>query len=248
MDTGAAIAKAWQDFAKTRCIEAKDLLITHYAPMIKYIVGRLKIHIGSHADHEDLISYGIFGLIDAIDKFDPDKGVKFETYASLRIRGAIIDSLRAMDWVPRSYRQRSKMLETAYLELEADLSRDPTEDELAEKLGISPDDVRELMQRSALMSVVSLNEYLEINNDSALADMNEEQNPEGALDRKQMKEMLVDAIENLKDNERLVVTLYYFEELTLKEISKILGVTESRISQIHSRAVMRLRARLGAAK
>lgn len=245
MDSKVNIEKAWQSFRKNRDAAAKEQLITHYAPMIKYVVGRLGMHIGSHADTEDLISYGIFGLIDAIDKFDDTKGVKFETYASLRIRGAVIDSLRALDWVPRSLRQKNKQLETAYSELAGELGREPSDEELAVKLGIDVDEMEDLLKKSSLTSLISLNEYLDTNHDISLADNSTDQSPEAMLERKQMQEMLASAIQGLTEKEKLVVALYYYEELTLKEISKIIGVTESRVSQIHSKAMLRLRSKLG---
>ncbi|MCL2415179.1 MAG: FliA/WhiG family RNA polymerase sigma factor [Defluviitaleaceae bacterium] len=245
MNNGDNLNKLWKTYAQNKDPAIKEQLIVHYAPMIKYVVGRLGMHIGNNADHEDLMSYGIFGLIDAIDKFDFNKGVKFETYASLRIRGAIIDSLRAMDWIPRTLRQKSKQLESVYSDLENKLGREPSDEELAKSLSITVDEAQELIKKSSLMSLISLNEYLEVNHDAAFADNSTEQNPEAMLDRKQMQDMLTQAIEGLRDNERMVVTLYYFEELTLKEISKIMGVTESRISQIHSKSILRLRTRLG---
>jgi RNA polymerase sigma factor for flagellar operon FliA len=245
------IEKTWEIFLKHRDASirqnAKEELILHYAPMIKFVVGRLNIYVGQAADLDDLMSYGIFGLIDAIEKFDNMKGVKFETYASLRIRGAVLDGIRSLDWVPRTQRQKSKQLEEAYLELEMELGREPTQDELAQWLGIEPTQVSEEIKKSSLMSLISLDDYLEQNHEASFAQ------PEGAGDdlpdaliaKQELKQELADAIAHLTEKEQHVVALYYYEELTLKEISKVLQVSESRVSQIHSKSMLKLRARLG---
>lgn len=239
--------RLWNNYGKTKESSLKEQLIIEYAPLVKYIAGRLSIHIGYRIEYEDLISYGIFGLIDAIDKFDCSKGVKFETYASLRIRGAIIDSIRKMDWVPRTLRQKNKQLEQAMKELEMEYGREPTEAELAEKLMVSVHEARELIKKSSVLSLVSLDDYLNQNHeDSILSSKNAQiDTPESQYDKKEIKNMLVDAIDKLSEREKKVVTLYYFEDLTLKEISRIMEVSESRISQIHSKAVLRLKSKLG---
>ncbi len=241
--------KVWKEYGRTKSPSLKEKLILQYAHLVKLVAGRISAHIGSHVEYDDLIGYGVFGLIDAIDKFDTEKGVKFETYASLRIRGAIIDNLRKLDWVPRTLRQKNKLIDNASAELEAQLGREPSDAELAEKLNVSIDEVRELTKNSEVSPVISLDEYLELNHEAEFlpADKSNAHNlsPERLYELQEIKKMLADAIDKLSEKEKLVISLYYFEELTLKEISKVMGVTESRISQIHSKAVGRLQAKLG---
>ena len=235
----------WESYSKTKTPQLKEKLILEYAPLVKYVAGRLSVHVGQHVEYDDLISYGIFGLIDAIDKFDYMKGVKFETYAALRIRGAIIDSIRKMDWVPRTLRQRNKQLEQAFSELEYELGREPTEEELADKLNISLEETNDLLRKSSVVALISLDDYLEQNHEANFSNAENEDTPERQYEKQEVKEMLVDAIDKLSEKEKKVITLYYFEDLTLKEISSIMGVSESRISQIHSKAVLRLKSKLG---
>ena len=235
----------WRTYQHTHSPEIKQKLILEYAPMVKFVAGRLSVHIGQHVEYEDLLSYGIFGLIDAIDKFNIEKGVKFETYASLRIRGAIIDNIRKLDWVPRTLRQRNKEYEQICMQLEAELGREATEAELAEKLNITVEDAREMIRKSSVLSLVSLDDYLEQNYETAFGAGSLEDTPEGSFNKREIHRMLTDTIEKLTDKEKTVVTLYYFEGLTLKEISGIMGVSESRVSQIHSRAIMRMQGKLG---
>jgi len=244
------IDKLWDAYFDTRSDAAKqqqikEQLIIHYSPMIKFVVGKMSIFVSNAVDFDDLISYGIFGLIDAIDKFDAQKGVKFETYASLRIRGAVIDGLRSLDWVPRSLRQKSKQMDDTYAQLENELGREPTNKDLAAKLGISEDEVDEEVKKSSLVSLVSFDDYLENHHEGAEPGDTDEESPERLFDQKELNEILVSAIKNLTEKEQMLVTLYYFEELTLKEISKVMQVSESRVSQIHSKAMMKLRTRLG---
>ena len=241
------VDKLWETYAKNRDQAAKEKLIVHYSPMIKYVVGRMNIYVGNALDFDDLISYGVFGLIDAIDKFDYHKGVKFETYASLRIRGAVLDGLRQLDWVPRTARQKNRQLEEVYAQLESELGREPTSEDLAAKLGLTPDEVDEEIKKSALLSLISFDDYLETNHESAKKELSGDAAdlPESIYDQKELREILAAAIENLTEKERMVVTLYYFEELTLKEISQIMSVSESRVSQIHSKAMLKMRTRLG---
>ena len=236
----------WEDYENTRDPGLKEKLIIHYASLVKYVAGRLSIHFGDHVEFDELAGYGIFGLIDAIDKFKYEKGVKFETYASLRIRGAIIDGVRKLDWVPRTLREKNKMLEQAFEALSLELGRDPTESELAAKLDITIGEVRKLMKETSLLSVVSLDEYLEQNQETVYTGANSHiENPETQHEKKEMKMILTEAISSLSEKEKLVITLYYFEELTLKEISKIMEVSESRVSQIHTKALSRMQMRLG---
>lgn len=239
--------KIWQEYAALKDPALKDKLIIHYAPLVKFVAGRLSMHLCQHVEYEELTSYGIFGLIDAIDKFKYEKGVKFETYASLRIRGAIIDNIRKMDWVPRTLRKKNKELDLVYQELEALFGREPTEEELAEKLQISVDETRDLMKKSSVASLISLDDYLDANHESSFFDKNPDhaENPEVKYEKQEIKKMLAEAIDKLSEKEKKVISLYYYEELTLKEISRIMGVSESRISQIHSKAVMKLGSKLG---
>ena len=237
----------WQAYIADKSPALKEKLILHYAPLVKYVAGRLLVHVGQHVEYDDLAGYGIFGLIDAIDKFDNAKGVKFETYASFRIRGAIIDHIRRMDWVPRTLRQKNKQMEQAYNALEDELGRQPTDAELAEKLNLSIEETQDLMRSSSVLSLVSLDDFMEQNYESAFTSLvaSRVDSPEEQTERQERKEMLADAISKLSEKEKLVITLYYFEDLTLKEISSIMKVSESRISQIHTKAITRLQGKLG---
>jgi len=241
------IEKAWTLYKASGDATVREQLIIHYSPMIKFIVGRMSIYVGNVVDFDDLVSYGIFGLIDAINKFDHAKGAKFETYASLRIRGAILDGLRTLDWVPRALRQKSKRLDDAFLQLEGELGREPTNEELAKKLEIAPNEMDEEIKKASLMSLISLDDYLEGGNDALGAEPASDatEAPEKVYEQREIKQILIDALKSLTDKERILTTLYYFERMTLKEISKIMQVSESRVSQIHSKTMLKLRARLG---
>ena len=240
-----SLDNVWKTYRQTKDPGLKEQLIIHYAPMVKFVAGRMLIHVGQHVEYDDLISYGVFGLIDAIDKFDIDKGVKFETYASLRIRGAIIDNIRKMDWVPRTLRQKNKEYEQICAQLELELGREATEAEVADKMNLSIEQARELMRKSTVLSLVSLDDYLEQNYEGSFGIGSPDDTPEGHFNKQELHSMLTDTIEKLSEKEKTVVTLYYFEDLTLKEISGIMGVSESRVSQIHSKAIMRMQGRLG---
>ncbi len=240
-------SELWDAYFKSKDPAIKEKLILEYAPLVKFVAGRVSMHFGQHVEYDDLISYGIFGLIDAIDKFDKSKNVKFETYASLRIRGSIIDNIRKLDWIPRSLRHKNKQLEQSYQELESQLGREPTDNEFAEKMDMTVQELRDNIKKSNLASLISLDEYIEQNNESGKNVVSGEATtmPELQYERKEIKQMLIDSIEKLSDKEKKVITLYYFEDLTLKEISRILGVSESRISQIHAKAVLKLKTKLG---
>ncbi|MCL2874103.1 MAG: FliA/WhiG family RNA polymerase sigma factor [Defluviitaleaceae bacterium] len=247
----SADPKLFKEYKETKSKVIKDDLILSYAPLVKYVAGRLHVQLGGNVEYDDLVSYGILGLIDAIEKFDYLKGVKFETYASLRIKGAIIDSIRKVDWVPRSVRQKSKQLELAYEELSNDLLREPTEKEIADKLGIKEDEVIELIGNHSALSLVYLDSITESGGETAnilKEPSDSSKNPEASYMKQELSNILVKAIENLTEKEKSVVTLYYFEELTLKEIGKVLEVSESRVSQLHSKAMLKLRGKLGAFK
>lgn len=237
----------WKEYSETKDQKIKEQLIIEYADLVKYVAGRLSIYFGSNVEYDDLVGYGVFGLIDAIDKFDISKKVKFETYASLRIRGAIIDSIREQDWAPRSLRKKSKELERAYFELENQLGHSATDQEVADKLGITLDELNKLLQEVNISQMISLEDYLEQNHETGFDpfSMQRETNmPEQRLELVELKEILADSIDKLPEKEKTVVTLYYYEELTLKEISLIMKVSESRISQLHTKAIMRMRGKL----
>jgi RNA polymerase sigma factor for flagellar operon FliA len=241
----------WREFRTTRDQAIRDRLIVTYAPLVKYVAGRLGSGLPAHVDDEDLVSYGLLGLIGAIERYDPDRDVKFETYAIQRIRGAIIDELRALDWVPRSIRSRARDIERAIAELEAKFGRAPTDEEISKKLGISEDELNESLSEISRSSIAALDELWTISGTSgdqvALIDTIEDTeapDPQSSLSQTELREAIADAIARLPEREKLVVTLYYYEELTLREIGEVLGVTESRVSQLHTKAVLRLKARL----
>ena len=244
----AGIVALWQAFGERRAQELRDRLVLHYAPLVKYVAGRVGTGLPSHVEVSDLIQSGIFGLVDAIEKFEPERGLKFETYAMQRIRGAILDDLRAQDWVPRSVRSRARDVERALERLEAKLQRTATDAELAEELELSTDDLRELFAQLQMTSVVALDDLIGAGQStSSLAETlpdDRAEDPVAALVDRDSRRQLAEAVERLSDRDRIVVTLYYFENLTLAEIGKVLGVTESRVCQLHTRAVLRLRSKL----
>lgn len=238
----------WEQYSRSKTASLREKLIIEYAGLVKVVAGRLGMYLGYTVEFDDLLGYGTFGLIDAIDKFDQLKGVKFETYASLRIRGAILDQIRKMDWIPRTLRQKQKKLDTAVQKLEILLGRPATEEELARELEITEEEVIHWQNQTKVGSLISLDEYLEqgseirMENGTASVHFDE---PERVLEREEMKKLLIEALEGLTENEKKVITFYYYEELTLKEISRILEVSESRISQLHTKALQKLRKKLG---
>jgi len=239
----------WQDYRRTGDRALRDRLILTYAPLVKFVAGRLGATLPSHVDEQDLVSYGLLGLIGAIERFDPSREIKFETYAIARIKGAIIDELRSLDWVPRSVRTRARQIERAIAELERTLMRAPTDAEIAEKVGITGEELEDSLTEISRTSIAALDEiWSPAGGDQiSLIDTIEDQsgpNPEVSLEQTELKEALGEAISRLPEREKLVVTLYYYEELTLREIGEVLGVTESRVSQLHTKAVLRLKARL----
>ena len=241
----------WREYAKTKDQAARDRLILTYAPLVKYVAGRLGSGLPAHVDENDLVSYGLLGLIGAIERFDPDRDIKFETYAIARIKGSIIDELRALDWVPRSVRSRARDIERAIADLERKLHRAPTDEEIAEKLGVTTDELDDSLSEIGRSSIAALDELWTISSSGgdqvALIDTIEDTQgpePQTELAQTELKEALGEAIARLPEREKLVVTLYYYEELTLREIGEVLGVTESRVSQLHTKAILRLKARL----
>ncbi|MCR4891720.1 MAG: FliA/WhiG family RNA polymerase sigma factor [Lachnospiraceae bacterium] len=239
--------KLWDEYIKTRSPQAREKIILEYAPLVKIVAGRLSMYLGYNVEYDDLVGYGVFGLIDAIDKFDLTKDVKFETYASLRIRGAILDQIRKMDWIPRTIRQRQKKIDLAVKEVEAESGKTATDVEIANKLGISEDEYLEWQSQMAVTNVISLNEFAEQGTELPIKESSQVKisGPEEVMEREELKKMLAKSLEILTDKERKVIVLYYYEELTLKEISVILGVSESRISQLHVRALQKMRGKLG---
>ena len=241
--------KLWEDYADTKSQEIREKIILEYAPLVKVVAGRLSMYLGYNVEYDDLVSYGIFGLIDAIDKFDCLKDVKFETYASLRIRGAILDQIRKMDWIPRTIRQKQKRIDAAIKEIEAQYGRSATDEEIAKRLGITDDEYLDWQSQMKITNVVSLNEFLEqgseVSNEAGSTRSSTFDSPEEILEREELKKMLAQALELLTEKERKVVLLYYYEDLTLKEISNILEVSESRISQLHTRALQKMRGKMG---
>ena len=231
----------WQQYYEKRESKLKERLTEHYVHLVKLVAGRLGIYLNQYIDLDDLVGYGILGLIDAIDKFDPNKNVKFETYASLRIRGAILDAIRKLDWVPRTLRKKQKDVDKAYMELEMKLARPPREDEVAEFLGMSIDEYNELLRDVNISSLVSIDDN--VFNFETIKDKNAEI-PEKCVEENEMRDMLAQFIDELPEREKKVIFLYYYEELTLKEISKVLEVSESRVSQLHTKAVSRLRGHM----
>ena len=246
-----ALTAMWRDFKSSGDKAVRERLIMHYAPLVKYVAGRVGVGLPSNVEQADLVSYGVFGLIDAIEKFDLERAIKFETYAISRIRGAIIDELRAMDWIPRSVRSKAREVEKAYSSLEGELRRTPSETEVAERMGIKLDDLRAIFSQVSYVNVVALDELLNVGGEKgdalSLGDTLEDpkaEDPVLAFEGEETKFLLARAIDQLPEREKIVVTLYYFESLTLAEIGKVLGVTESRICQMHTKAVVQLRAKL----
>lgn len=241
--------KLWEEYAKGKNPQLREKIILEYASLVKIVAGRLNMYLGYAVEYDDLVGYGIFGLIDAIDKFDYYKGIKFETYASLRIRGAILDQIRKMDWIPRSLRQKQKKIDAAMTKLETELGRPATDEEIAAELGITPDEYVAWQGQSNVSNVVSLDEFMEVSGEKDVAPIkaNTFDQPEQVYEKKELKQLIMESLDSLTDKERKVILLYYYEELTLKEISNILEVSESRVSQLHTKALGKMKAKLGSA-
>jgi len=249
-DDDGGTARLWVEYKKSGERRLRDQLIVLYSPLVKYVAARVAVGLPQHVDGADLVSYGIIGLIDAIDRFSPDRQVKFETYAIPRIRGAIIDELRAIDWVPRSVRAKARAVEQAYASLEATLLRTPSDAEVAAELGMSEPDLQDILRQISFVGVAALDEVFMVGGDrtdrTTLGDTipDATAGPVALFEDKESKEILAQAIMQLGERERTVLSLYYYEGLTLAEIGEILGVTESRVCQIHTKAVLQLRGRL----
>jgi len=243
----------WKKYKASGDSKMRDALILKYAPFVKYVAGRMAVNLPNNVEYEDLVSYGVFGLMDAIEKYDPERAVQFKTYAKTRIRGAILDELRVLDWTPRSVRQKAKKLEKAYAQLESQLGREAKDEEVAEYLEITVQELQKLLEETRQSLVLSLDENDPNSDQPGQSRLNffEDLNtltPEQKATGKEVKKMLAESINKLNDRERLVITLYYFEELTSKEIGSILGVSDSRVSQLHTKAILRLRGRLSKIK
>lgn len=238
----------WTQYKNTDDPKLKEELIVRYASFVKYVAGRVAMNLPSNVDFDDLVGYGIFGLIDAINKFDPKRNIKFKTYAQTRIRGAIFDELRLLDWTPRSVRQKARQLEKTYAELENKLGRSAEDEEVAEAMGMELTDLYKLFKDARGSLLLSLDKvcYDDENGSSRLdfVESGDADNPQFQMEKEEIKRVLAESIDKLSEREKLVITLYYYEELTLKEIGKILGVSDSRVSQLHTKAVLRLRSKL----
>jgi len=249
-ESAADIAELWRDYKEGGTSDARERLILHYSPLVKFVAGRVAAGLPQNIEQADLVSYGIFGLIDAIDKFDPERGFKFETYAISRIKGAIIDELRSIDWVPRSIRSKARSIERAYSKLENELQRTPGDDEVADELEMTESELAQTLSQISFVGLVALDELLTVGGErsgsSTLGDTvaDRAHDPVAAFELGEMKHVLADAINRMPDRERLVLTLYYYEALTLSEIGDVLGVTESRVCQIHTKAILQLRSRM----
>lgn len=240
--------KLWTEYDKSRTPELREKIILEYAPLVKLVAGRLSMYLGYNVEYDDLVSYGIFGLIDAIDKYDYAKEVKFETYASLRIRGAILDQIRKMDWIPRTIRQKQKRIDAVCKDIETRLGRCATDEEIASELGISDDEYLEWQSQMKITNVVSLNEYMEqgaeVPAEGNQFTTSRFDSPEENIEKEELKKVLEESLE-LTEKEKKVILLYYYEDLTLKEISNVLEVSESRISQLHTRALQKMKTKMG---
>ena len=237
------IASLWGVYQKGRSTEVRDQLVEQYLPLVNIIAGRLAIGLPSHVDRDDLISSGFFGLLDAIERYDYARGNKFETYAGVRIRGSMLDYLRSKDWLPVSMRQKIRKYEQTVTELEGQLGRPATDAELADELGLAAKDLQALVTQLNVATIIPLEEYVH-----AETPQIGEMDPQEMVERNELKNILAGAIDKLPDKEKTVVSLYYYEELTLKEISLVLHLSEARISQLHTKAVFRLRGYLSRAK
>ncbi len=244
----------WKVYKHKKDPKIRDFFIKQYAPLVKYVAGKIAIGMPQNVEFDDLVGFGVFGLFDAIDKFDPDKHVKFKTYAVTRIRGAIFDELRAIDWVPRSVRQKTREVEETVRLLEAQLGRVATDEEIAKAMNMNIMDFQDLILKISSTSILSLNDVWNAGDESdkiTIVDSIESPtslNPDTIVEKEEVKRVIIEAINELPEKEKKVLVLYYYEDLTLKEIGEVLGVTESRVSQLHTKAIMRLRTKLTSLK
>ncbi|MEZ5167163.1 MAG: RNA polymerase sigma factor WhiG [Acidimicrobiales bacterium] len=252
-DDASETARLWAEYKTSRARELRDKLIIQYSPLVKYVAGRVGVGLPRNVEQSDLISFGVFGLIDAIEKFDPGRGYKFETYAIARIKGAILDELRSIDWVPRSVRSKARTLERAMAKLEAEHHRAPTDDEVADEMGVSPQQLQTMLSQISFVGVAALDEMLSVGDRGESVSLGDTvadsgAGPVGVYEVEEMRQILAESINRMPEREKVVLTLYYYEGLTLAEIGRVLGVTESRVCQIHTKAVLQLRSRISAAE
>ena len=247
------IEDLWAEYTRTRSHDARDRLIVQYSPLVKYVAGRVGVGLPRNVEQAELASFGVFGLIDAIEKFDPERGFKFETYAISRIKGAILDELRSIDWVPRSVRSKARNLERAMAKFESENHRAPTDKEVAAEMGISEAQLQTTLSQISFVGVAALDEMLSggdggegVSLGDTVADGSA--GPVGLFEVEEMRQLLADSINHMPEREKIVLTLYYYEGLTLAEIGRVLGVTESRVCQIHTKAVLQLRSKITAAE
>jgi RNA polymerase sigma factor FliA len=250
-DDASDTARLWADYKSGRSRELRDKLIIQYSPLVKYVAGRVGVGLPRNVEQSDLVSFGVFGLIDAIEKFDPGRGYKFETYAIARIKGAILDELRSIDWVPRSVRSKARNLERAMAKLESEHHRSPTDHEVAEEMGVTQQQLQNTLSQISFVGVAALDEMLSggergesVTLGDTVADSGD--GPMGVYEVEEMRQILAESINRMPEREKIVLTLYYYEGLTLAEIGRVLGVTESRVCQIHTKAVLQLRSRITA--
>lgn len=246
----------WKEYRATKKKEIKDYLVEKYSPLVKHVAGKVAIGMPQNVEFDDLVSYGVFGLLDAIEKFDPAREIKFKTYAMTRIRGSIFDELRSVDWIPRSIRQKAKQLEQTIGMLENNAGGQPVSDEqIAKEMNFATvEEYNTFLTKISGISLISLNDiwFLGDENDEVsfmeTLESPANMNPDVIIEKEEIKSVIVEAIKTLPEKEKKVIVLYYYEDLTLKEIGEVLEVTESRISQLHTKAVMRLRSKLGKVK
>ncbi len=242
--------KLWEEYKKTGNLEIREHFVKQYAPLVKYVAGKVAIGMPSNTEFDDLVSDGVIGLLDAIEKYEPNRGIKFKTYAVTRIRGAIFDGLRERDWIPRSIRQKAKEIENTIKELEMKLGRPAEDEEISSALGMSLEEFQKIMLDVSGTTVMSLNEMWHVGSEDESVSMMEKLegpeslSPDVVVEKEEVKRVIMNAIESLPQKEKEVLVLYYYEDLTLKEIGEVLDVTESRVSQLHTRAIMRLKAKL----
>ena len=247
----AEVSALWSAYKRSSTAAERDRLILHYSPLVKYVAGRVAVGLPQNVEQSDLVSYGIFGLIDAIEKFDLERGYKFETYAIARIKGAILDELRSIDWVPRSVRSKARALEKAYANLESTHHRSPSDAELAEELDMTEAQLGNALSQISFIGLVALDEMLSVGGDrgesltlgDTVADSAD--GPVQSYEVEEMRQLLAEAITRMPEREKVVLMLYYYEGMTLAEIGQVLGVTESRVCQIHTKAVIHLRSKMG---
>lgn len=240
--------KLWDDYQKKPTAELREKIIIEYSPLVKIVAGKMNMYLGSNVEYDDLVGYGVFGLIDAIDKYDLSKDVKFETYASLRIKGAILDQIRKMDWIPRTIRQKQKKIDEASKNIEARTGKAASDEEIAEELGLSSKEYTDWQSQMKVTNLVSLNEFMDAGNepvmDSSMSNSHFIQ-PEESISKDELSKMLAESLELLTEKEKAVIVYYYYEDLNLKEIANVMEVSESRVSQLHTKALLKMRKKMG---